>query len=244
MTQHQMDSSNITLIVVSAGTGSRFGSDVPKQYLDIHTPDGDMPVIIATLSRFAALLQEAQILVVVSEMWQSHMTEELDRFGLSDRVEIIAGGATRTESVSNALAAVKAGCQYIGVHDGVRPIVPRDVVMEALEAVKEGAEGAIPVIDVTDSLRELQAEGDSAPVDRARYKAVQTPQFFPAKLLIEAYRTRAPKGTFTDDASVLAAAGHTDMRLTHGSPYNIKITHPLDIKIAEIYSLSSTISAQ
>lgn len=238
------DYSDITLIVVAAGTGSRFGADKPKQYLSIHTPEGETPVIIATLRQFADMLPGAQILVVVSEMWESHMYSLLDRYGLSTRVSIVLGGASRTESVSNALDAVRKGCRYrcryIGVHDGVRPIVTQTVVLEAIEAVRNGAEGAIPAIDVTDSLRQIQADGQSLPVDRSLYRAVQTPQFFPAQLLTESYRNRDIEGIFTDDASVLAAAGHTDIRLTPGFPYNIKITHPLDIKIAEIYLSQST----
>lgn len=232
--------SDITLIIVAAGTGSRFGADKPKQYLHIHTPEGEMPVIIATLRQFADMLPGTQILVVVSEMWEPHMVSLLDRYGLSTRVSIVLGGASRTESVSNALDAVRKGCRYIGVHDGVRPIVTQTVVLEAIEAVRNGAEGAIPAIDVTDSLRQIQADSQSLPVDRSLYRAVQTPQFFPAQLLTESYRNRDIEGIFTDDASVLAAAGHTDIRLTPGSPYNIKITHPLDIKIAEIYLSQST----
>lgn len=230
-----IDFTDVTLITVAAGTGTRFGADMPKQYLDIHTPEGDMPVIIATLSRMAHLLPGAQLLVVVSETWQAHMAALLERHGLSGRVAIVCGGATRTESVSNALAAVREGCQYIGVHDGVRPIITPEVVSDAIAAVREGAEGAIPAIEVTDSLRLIQADGESSPVDRSLYRAVQTPQFFPAPLLIGAYANRDTHATYTDDASVLAAAGHTDIRLTPGSPCNIKITHPLDIEIAEIY---------
>lgn len=96
----------------------------------------------------------------------------------------------------------------------------------------DGADGAIPVTRVTDSLRRIAADGTSYPVDRTDYRAVQTPQLFDAEKLREAYR-RDLRPEFTDDASVMAAAGNTDIRLTTGSPYNIKLTHPLDLIILE-----------
>lgn len=231
-----MDFTDTTMIVVAAGTGSRFGANMPKQYLDIATPDGTMPVIAATLSRLTEMMPRAQMLVVVSSMWVAHIKSLLTTYGLADRVQTVVGGSSRTESVSNALQSVRPGCRYVGVHDGVRPNVTSDIVLKALEAVREGAEGAIPAIAVTDSLRLVDDGGQSTPVDRTLYRAVQTPQFFPASLLIDAYSHRDPEGTYTDDASVLAAAGYTDIKLTQGSSYNIKITHPLDIKIAELYS--------
>lgn len=238
-----MNYQDITLIVVAAGTGSRFGADMPKQYLDMQTSEGRMPVIIATLKRLTSMLPDAETIVVVSTMWEEHMAALLDRYNLSKSVKVVCGGATRTDSVSNALQQVADGCRYIGVHDGVRPLVTHDVVTDAIDAVKNGDwVGAIPAIEVTDSLRLLCDTGGSEPVDRSRYRAVQTPQFFKADALIDAYRNRDPYGTFTDDASVLAAAGQTAITLTKGSPYNIKITHPLDIKIAEIYSQTSIIS--
>lgn len=238
-----MDFSDITIIVVAAGTGSRFGADMPKQYLDMRTSDGIMPVIIVTLKRMTSIMPDAKILVVVSAMWEEHMAALLDRYNLSTSVKVVCGGATRTDSVSNALQHIGDGCKYIGVHDGVRPLVTNDVITDAIDAVRNGdCVGAIPAIEVTDSLRLLCDGGASEPVDRSRYRAVQTPQFFKADALIDAYSHRNTDGTFTDDASVLAAAGQTAMTLTKGSPYNIKITHPLDIKIAEIYSQTSIIS--
>lgn len=238
-----MDFSDITIIVVAAGTGSRFGADMPKQYLDMRTSDGIMPVIIATLKRMTSIMPDAKILVVVSAMWEEHMAALLDRYNLSASVRVVCGGATRTDSVSNALQHIGDGCKHIGVHDGVRPLVTNDVITDAIDAIRNGdCVGAIPAIEVTDSLRLLCSGGVSEPVDRSRYRAVQTPQFFKADALIDAYSHRDPDCTFTDDASVLAAAGQTAITLTKGSPYNIKITHPLDIKIAEIYSQTSIIN--
>ena len=106
------------------------------------------------------------------------------------------------------------------------------MMVERLISALDDAVGAIPVVSVTDSLRQI-VESGSSPVDRSLYKAVQTPQAFHADKLIEAYSLPFD-ATFTDDASVLAALGY-DVALVEGDTYNIKITNPLDIEIAQLY---------
>ena len=117
------------------------------------------------------------------------------------------------------------------MHDGARPIVNADMVARLIDAL-DSAPGAIPVVSVTDSLRQINESG-STPVDRSLYKAVQTPQAFHADKLVEAYSLPFD-ATFTDDASVMAALGY-EVALVEGDTNNIKITHPLDIEIAQLY---------
>lgn len=93
-----------------------------------------------------------------------------------------------------------------------------------------GHQGAIPVVAVTDSLRRV----DGAPVNRADFRAVQTPQAFRADLLRRAYELPESPG-FTDDASVMTAAGFNDVAMVNGDVYNIKITNPMDLRIAALY---------
>jgi 2-C-methyl-D-erythritol 4-phosphate cytidylyltransferase len=149
--------------------------------------------------------------------------------------QVVDGGATRWHSVKNAIEAIKsADADIIMVHDGARPIVDTETV-QRLIAAADSTGAAIPVTAVTDSLRVL-AEPNAPTgkaVNRALYRAVQTPQAFRATTLIEAYNL--PYTTlFTDDASVVEAAGKA-VTLVEGSPQNIKITNPGDIEIAELY---------
>ncbi len=165
-------------------------------------------------------------------MWKS-LCEQYD----FTSPEITFGGASRWESVKNAIEAIQEPIPddaIITVHDGARPMVSTELIHRVIEPVIAGAPGAIPVTPVCESL--IMPQGDaSIPVDRARYRAVQTPQAFNAKLLSQAYRLPFRK-EFTDDASVMAAAGHPQMILVDGDPKNIKVTLPADIKIAELFN--------
>ena len=101
--------------------------------------------------------------------------------------------------------------------------------------------GVIPVVPVTDSLRALDGKGGSQSVDRSRFVAVQTPQAFHKGLLAEAYGKATSAEGFTDDASVMEAAGFTSLALTAGDPDNMKITNPTDLSIAEAILSSKTL---
>lgn len=213
-------------IIVAGGKGSRFGSDIPKQFL----PLNNMPVLMHTINRFAKC--NASIIVVLPEAqiedWKSLCKEN----NFTTPHSIVSGGSTRFHSVKNALCTINAEKgDLIAVHDGVRPLVTDEIINEAYDTATIHL-SAVPAIDVTDTIRQLENEdGTSKALLRSSLRAVQTPQTFEATLLINAYN--APfTDAFTDDASVVEAAGHI-ITLTHGSPRNIKITHSIDLLIAE-----------
>lgn len=222
------DNLSIAAIVVAAGSGSRFGSDIPKQFCDL----GGVPVVARAVNALRSAIDRLEVVVVVSaaemERWRGIAIDH----GLGD-VAVAVGGANRWESVKNGLSLVGGHADVVLVHDGARPLVDAATVMRVVSGAVAG-DGAIPAIAVTDSLRCLQADGSSEPVDRAAYRAVQTPQGFPAWKLRRAY-SLPYSPLFTDDASVMAAAGFTDLRLVDGSVSNIKITHPLDLAVAGLY---------
>lgn len=205
------------VIIAAGGCGTRFGSALPKQFCLL---DGK-PVLHHAFDRFAECLPGAVVVTVIDP----------------DRREYVPAGSltatpghTRWESVRNALEACKdVDADVILVHDGARPLPDAAMIMRVVEACRDH-QGAIPVVAVTDSLR----RADGSPVNRADFRSVQTPQGFRADLLRRAYLLPR-REDFTDDASVMSAAGFTDIAMVDGSPRNIKITHPLDLKIAEIY---------
>ena len=118
------------------------------------------------------------------------------------------------------------------IHDGVRPLVAPHLVGTAfLTSLAHGS--AVPVVPVTDSVRQLDADGGSHTVDRATLRAVQTPQCFNLEKLQKAY-SQPYDPRFTDDASVYESMYHEPVALFEGDPKNIKITHPADLAVAEM----------
>lgn len=222
------DSSKISIIVVAAGSGSRFRSDVPKQFCLL---DG-CPVVVHALRRLREALPSAQAIVVISSRESSRWAEISRAYGL-DGVAVAHGGASRWESVRNGLSLVDSEAEVVLVHDGARPLVDTPTVKRVVDAARN-SDGAIPVVDVVDSLRMVSGDGSSVPVDRSVYKAVQTPQGFPASKLRQAYALPFSP-LFTDDASVMAAAGYTDISLVEGAVSNLKITNPRDIEVARVF---------
>lgn len=220
-------------IIVAAGTGSRFGGALPKQFCLMN----GRPLIMTTIDRFRALEPDTRIILVISCGMAGEWLRMCGRYGFrTDDLTVVFGGSSRTGSVRNALAAVDPeSAGWISVHDGARPVISDGLLRRIRRSRTSAPDGVIPVVAETDSLRELMADGSVA-VDRSRYVRVQTPQSFPAGKLIEAYRLAALSGgSFTDDASVMEAAGMGRFALSEGDTANIKVTHPGDIELAELF---------
>jgi 2-C-methyl-D-erythritol 4-phosphate cytidylyltransferase len=223
------------VIIVAGGTGSRMGTETPKQFLLLT----GKPLLMHTIERFADTLPGAGLIVVLPEDQQVHWAALCEQYDFTIEHTVVTGGKTRFHSVRNALPETK-GYDYIGVHDGVRPLVTPQVIRRTLDAAQDfGA--AIPVVPLQDSLREIIRCGecqdmseiiDSKPADRNRFVAVQTPQFFRANLLLKTYEQDYTPG-FTDDASVVESSGQT-VTLVPGNAANIKVTTPVDLTIAGV----------
>ncbi len=220
---------DVNIIIVAAGSGTRFGAPLPKQFC----PLAGRPVLMHTIDALRRACPEASLILVISEEMQSLWDEQCAAHDFASP-RTVYGGSTRWESVRNALSAVDSDASVIMVHDGARPF-PSAAMLDELTAALSDAEvaGAVPAVPVTDSLRRMHADGiTSEAVDRAPLRAVQTPQAFRADILRRAYELPwSPQ--FTDDASVVEAAALGRIAITGGSPTNIKITNPLDISIAE-----------
>lgn len=221
-----MNTQHIYNIIVAAGSGSRFGANLPKQYCLLN----GRPVLMHTIDNMRVAMPNSHIILVLNKDFVEYWGELCGEYSFESPM-VVTGGDTRWQSVKNAIDVIPATAEIITVHDGARPIVEEKMVERLINAL-DNAPGAIPVVSVTDSLRQVNENG-SIPVDRSLYKAVQTPQAFHADKLKEAYSLPFTL-TFTDDASVMAALGY-DVMLVEGDTYNIKITHPLDIEIAQLY---------
>ncbi len=226
VTLHQM-STNYH-IVVAAGTGSRFGGRLPKQFCEV----AGRPMLMHTLENLFKAYPDAVRIVVLHPDWVNYWRDLCLNYGFHLAHRIVDGGATRAESVRNALRLVdRAEVGWISVHDAARPAVTPEL-FEGILAGLDGADGAIPVIDVTDSLRRVSPDGGSVAVDRSLYRAVQTPQIFDGRKLLDANLGEL-RPEFTDDASVMEAAGYGNLRLVPGAVYNIKVTTSGDMSRME-----------
>ena len=214
------------VIIVAGGSGSRMQSAIPKQFLML----GGEPIVARTINTFSEALPGAEIVVVLPEahipLWENLRA----RFDVAPH-RIVAGGVERFHSVLNGINALCSEVEYIAVHDGVRALVSKRLIIRAMLAAEEH-DAVIPVVDVVDSYRRVEGE-NSYIVPRADLRIVQTPQIFNAQLLRDAYNVEF-NAAFTDDASVVEARGG-HITLVDGERTNIKITTPEDIALAESY---------
>lgn len=215
-------------IIVAGGSGTRFGAEVPKQFLDL----GGRPILMRTIDAFWEQGNGSLEIIVTLPADQMGLWHELrERYAFAVPHRVVPGGETRWHSVKNALDSIGDidGVDVIAVHDGVRPLAGVDLINRVLDAARrDGA--AIPVVMLNDSVRQVDGDNSHA-LDRSSLRAVQTPQAFDAHLLVNAY-VQPFKPTFTDDASVVERAGHR-VTLVEGDPRNLKITRPMDLALAE-----------
>lgn len=215
------------VIIVAGGKGLRMGSDTPKQFL----PIGGKPVLMRTIERFYQYSNELSVIVVLPREQQAQWRAlcECHHFNLAHTVA--DGGGTRYESCQNGLAAIPDDADgVVGFHDGVRPFVSVEVIERCFEAART-KKAVIPTLPVTDTLRHIDAQGGGKNVLRSEYRIVQTPQTFDITLAKRAFG-QPGRETFTDDASVIEALGHS-VSMVDGNRENIKITTPCDLVLAE-----------
>ncbi len=212
------------VIIVAGGVGQRMGATMPKQFMML----GQEPILARTINLFSEALPKAELVVVLPEEHIALWRNLAARFDVAPH-KIASGGRERFDSVKSGLAALSDEVKTIAVHDAVRPLATKKLIIRLALAAEE-AEAVIPVVAPHDSIRQVEGESSHI-VDRSLLRMVQTPQFFQAEVLRKAYsQTFSP--LFTDDASVVEAAGHK-ITLAEGEEQNIKITTPIDLTIAE-----------
>lgn len=211
---------------MAGGSGSRMQSAIPKQFLML----GGVPIVARTINSCSEALPGAEIVVVLPEEHIPLWNNLRARFDVAPH-RIVAGGKERFYSVLNGINALSSEVEYIAVHDGVRALATKRLIIRTMLAVEQN-DAVIPVVDVVDSYRRVEGD-NSFIVPRSDLRIVQTPQVFKAELLRDAYNV-AFSPAFTDDASVVEAfGGH--ITLVDGERTNIKITTPEDITLAESF---------
>lgn len=217
------------VILPAAGRSTRFGD--PKQKKIYAELDG-RAVWLRAVEPFLNRDDVAQTIVAIAP-------EDRDLFERRYRasvafldLKVIDGGAERPDTVARALEQVDPSCAFVAVHDAARPCLQPELIDAVFAAAREHG-AAVPGLPVTDTLKRVGADGlCSETVPRAGLVAVQTPQAFRRDLLVRAYANRSRLGApITDDAQLVEALG-VPCRVVDGSPFNLKITTPADLRLA------------
>ncbi len=227
---------NLAAIIVAAGKSQRMGG-VDKQLRTI----GGMPVLARTVSAFEACDDVGAIVLVLNPDNMAGAAELGAELGWKKVRSVVAGGELRQDSVAAGLVAVNKlehdgiGYEWVAIHDGARPLVTPDLISRGLEAAQEvGA--AIAAIPTSDTVKRVDASGTiTDTLERSNLWLAQTPQIFRLALLAGAYDALAEQGELfeaTDCARILELTGHP-VKVYEGDPSNIKITTPLDLRVAE-----------
>lgn len=183
-----------------------------------------------TIERFYEFSNDFIINVVLPAPFIDFWNSLCNRYDFPIKHKITEGGNTRFFSVKNGLNIVNKG-SLVAVHDGVRPLVSNTTLNNVFKTASEKG-NAIPAIKINESVREI-GDGSSWFVDRKKFRLIQTPQCFQSEIITEAYKQKYQEH-FTDDATVVEASG-VKINLVEGNFENIKITRPVDLKIATAF---------
>jgi 2-C-methyl-D-erythritol 4-phosphate cytidylyltransferase len=213
---------SVWAILAAAGTGERLGLDRPKAFASLN----DRPLIAESLERLDGSEWIEGIVVAAPPDWEEPCILVAEEVAAGKVAETVTGGATRTESVRNALAEVPEEATVVLVHDAARPLVTDDVVERVVTAVGDGWDGAVPGLPVSDTLKRVEGEAVAETVDRAGLVVAQTPQAFLADVL----RRALADGDASDCAALVEAAGGR-VRFVPGDRQLLKITMPADLEL-------------
>lgn len=223
-----MNDSDIAVVIVASGSGSRFGGGLPKQFCLL----GGRPVLMHTVDAFRRALPQAYILLMLSQQGRQYWHAACERYQYASPATAI-GGDTRTETVRNAIITLSdISPRYVMIHDGARPLVSSGLIHALAHALQDGADIAVPGYHPSDSI-EMTAGTTPKPLVRDFYTLVQTPQCSRYDMFAEALASGTGRRSYTDDASMLAGLLHKPITIVPGDRTNIKITYPADIAVAE-----------
>ncbi|MFQ3588867.1 MAG: 2-C-methyl-D-erythritol 4-phosphate cytidylyltransferase [Chloracidobacterium sp.] len=215
-------------IVPAGGLGTRFGADRPKQFLEL----AGVPIIIHTLRRLAACPAISEVIVALPAIACTAFERLIEHFPIEKPLTTVTGGAERQDSVRLALAAAPTSATVVIVHDAVRPFATTDL-MTATIAAAQADRAAVVGHPATDTIKTVRDGLAYATPPRLTLYAVQTPQAFEAELLREAHAQAEADGfRATDDAMLVERLG-VPVRIVPGPRWNLKITHPDDLPLAE-----------
>jgi len=221
---------HVAALIPAAGVGRRLGGAIPKQFLQL----GGREILAHTLAVFemSAVIDDIWV-VVAPEQQRLCQATIIEPYGFRKVRGVVAGGATRQDSVWQGLQQVDESVAFVVVHDGVRPFVTEHLLQQTLEQARyHGA--AITAVPVKDTLKRVSTAGQvEATIPRDDLWRVQTPQAFCHALLRRAFSHAQQHGLqATDEAGLIEALGHP-VKIVQGAEHNVKITTPDDLVLCE-----------
>jgi 2-C-methyl-D-erythritol 4-phosphate cytidylyltransferase len=220
----------LSVIIPAAGSGERMGSAIPKPFIKV----GEKSILEHTINRFLECTEVVQVIIATSKSYINEIEEMVEGLETDVHFDVVEGGSERQFSIYNALKSVKEDVDLVAVHDAVRPFV-RVELIEKCCRVAEDVGGAVLGVPAKDTIKKVD---ESLTVketpNRSFLWQAQTPQVFQRQLLIKAYESAIEDDYFgTDDSSLVERINGT-VQMVEGDRENLKITYPVDLKIAEL----------
>lgn len=220
---------HVTAIVPAGGKGTRFGSSIPKQFIEIH----HRPILFYGLRQLERSPDVSEIIIPVHGEWQNQVSDWIKEWKFQKVTHIVPGGRERQDSVAKALEVLSPHAQWILIHDAVRPLISLEKIHEVIEAGrKHGA--AILAIPSRDTIKRCKEGWVEETVNREEFWQVQTPQVFRRDLLVSAYKKAVEEGFYATDDAMLVERLDYPVRVVLGEEQNIKITTRYDMQWAEL----------
>ncbi len=223
---------SLSVLLAAAGTGSRMGSDINKQYILLK----DRPVICYSLDLFESMSIVEEVVIAAHPTELEYCSNQIvSKFGYKKVTHVVAGGPTRQDSVWHGLQMIAPNKQIVAIHDGARPLMNEALFLSLVEAVQQWG-AAIPGISARDSLKLVDEKGFVIrSLDRSTVMAVQTPQLFRYSELVKAYEKAWDEGFQATDDAALYERYIGRVKIVPGDYRNIKITTQEDLIIGESY---------
>ena len=218
-----------SVVIVSAGRGSRMKADINKQFLKLKGKE----VIAHTIDKFYNNKNIDEIVVVVKEDEEEFFRRNIIDKYVYTNIKIAFGGKERQDSVFNGLKAVNERCDIVLIHDGARPFVTDEIIKNSIECAKKN-KCVIVGVPVKDTIKIINKDNEVCDTpNRSTLWSIQTPQVFEYLSIIKAHKIAKEKSYYgTDDSMLMEYLGY-NVKVIEGSYNNIKITTPEDLKIGE-----------
>jgi len=217
---------SVWAVLAAAGRGERLGSDRPKAFAGL----GGRPLLAESLERLEGSEWIDFIVIAAPPDWEEPAILLAEELGAGKVSSVVTGGASRSESVREALAEVADDAAVVLVHDAARPLVPEDVIERVLAPLSEGWDGVVPALPLSDTVKRVEGGRVVETLPRGELVAVQTPQAFIASVLREALAGDVSEAS--DCASLVEARGGR-VKVVEGDPSLLKVTNAEDLELVE-----------
>jgi 2-C-methyl-D-erythritol 4-phosphate cytidylyltransferase len=219
---------SVWAVLAAAGRGERLGSDRPKAFARL----GTRPLLAESLERLEDSDWIDFIVIAAPAEWEEPAILLAEELGAGKVSSVATGGATRSESVREALAEVADDAAVVLVHDAARPLLPDEVIERVLAPLSEGWDGVVPGLPLSDTVKRVEGDRVVETLERTELVAVQTPQAFVASILREALAGEVSAAS--DCASLVEARGGR-VKVVEGDPRLLKVTSPEDLAVLEAW---------